>query len=62
MKHEKWVDVNGVTVYETGRRSSKLGVNKVFLTRGELIATKVLLSGTVTKYGTTFIAPFKKIV
>jgi hypothetical protein len=32
----------------------------VFLTRGELIATKVLLSGTVTKYGTTFIAPFKK--
>lgn len=59
MKHEKWVDVNGVTVYETGRRSSK---NKVFLTRGELIATKVLLSGTVIKYGTTFIAPFKKIV
>ena len=55
---EKWFDANGTIVFETGRRSSK---NNVFLTRAELLATKMLLSGRVTKCGKTFIAPFTKI-
>lgn len=67
MKHERWIDANGVTVYEKGRRSSK---NRILLTREELLATKILLSGTVTKIlthndgtkksETVFKAPFKK--
>lgn len=57
MKHERWIDANGVTVYETGRRSSK---KKVLLTREELLATKILLSGTVTKNGVVFKSPFVK--
>lgn len=55
--NERWIDSNGVTVYEKGKRSSK---TKVLLTRGELLATKMLISGTVTKFGTVFKAPFKK--
>jgi hypothetical protein len=55
--NERWIDANGVTVYEKGRRSSK---KRILLTREELLATKILLSGTVTKFGTVFKAPFKK--
>lgn len=65
--NERWIDANGVTVYEKGRRSSK---KRVLLTRGELLATKILLSGTVTKIlthkdgtkksETVFKAPFVK--
>ena len=58
MKTEKWVDANGTTVYEKGRKSSK---KRVLLTKGELLATKMLISGTVSKDGTVFIAPIKKI-
>jgi len=54
---ERWIDANGVTVYEKGRRSSK---TKVLLTKEELLATKILLNGTVTKSGTVFKAPFVK--
>lgn len=67
MKHERWIDANGVLVYETGRRSSK---KKVLLTKEEFLATKILLSGTVTKIlthkdgtkksETVFKAPFVK--
>jgi hypothetical protein len=59
MKTEKWVDANGTTVYQKGRRTSK---TKTLLTRGELIATKIFISGTVKKNNTIFVAPFKKIV
>ena len=59
MKMEKWIDASGTTVYEKGRRSSK---KKTLLTKEDLRATKYLISGTVKKNNTTFVAPFKQII
>jgi len=62
MKKEKWIDAKGTTVYETGKRCSK---SKTLLSLSEITYMAViypLISGTVTKNGVVFFAPFKKVV
>ena len=58
-KTEIWVDSYGIPVYQKGKRTSK---NRVYLTREEFLATKMLLSGTITKHGFVFHAPLKRRV
>ena len=54
---ETWVDAKDQVVYVKGSRKNWAGR----LTRQELQATKMLISGTVTKEGKVFYAPFRRV-